>query len=127
MDQQEADASLGPALVAGSHQAENPFSVLAQRGPGFLAVDDVLVAPTVCLGFNRSQIRAGAGLAVALAPPDLATGDARQYAPCTGQRAFFFEQMFLHRVPARAAECFGPSVTEPTFFTQNFSPALYVV
>ena len=35
--------------------------------------------------------------------------------------------MFLHRVPARATKLFGPTVTEPAFFAQNFGPVLHVI
>jgi len=44
-----------------------------------------------------------------------------------GQRAFFFEQVLLHRVPARAAELLGPAVAQPALFAQDPGPALQVV
>ena len=55
------------------------------------------------------------------------TGPKRDDARRTSQRALFFKQVFLHRVPARAAKFFGPAVTQPAFFAQNFGPALHVV
>src|SRR6185312_15027508 len=51
---------------------------LGQRGPGLLAVDDVLVALALGLGLERSEVRSRAGLRKALAPPVVDTGDARQ-------------------------------------------------
>ena len=36
--------SCGLPLGIGAHQAEDPVGVLAERGPGLLAVDDVVVA-----------------------------------------------------------------------------------
>ena len=87
VDQQERDAGLRLALVAGAHQAEDPFAVLAQRGPGLLAVDDVVVAAALGLALERGQVGARAGLAVALAPPDLAAGNAGQEAPLLLGRA----------------------------------------
>ncbi|MEN9628995.1 MAG: hypothetical protein RJA10_2222, partial [Pseudomonadota bacterium] len=69
VDQQEADARLRLHFGVGAHQAENPFAVLAECGPGFLAVDDVCVAHAFGSGFDAGQVRARTGLAVALAPP----------------------------------------------------------
>ena len=151
VDQQEADAGLRLAFIAGAHQAEDPFAVLAQRGPGLLAVDDVFVALTLGFGLDRCQVGARAGLAVALAPPYLATGNAgqkallllrrakrhddwrhhhrakRQHARRTGQSTFFFKQVLLDRTPAGAAKGGGPGVTEPALFAQNLAPTLQVV
>src|SRR5204863_5993064 len=80
VDEQEADAGLRLAVARGAHEAEDPVAVLAERGPGLLAVDDVLVAAPLCLGLQRSEVGARAGLAVALAPPDFAALDAGQEA-----------------------------------------------
>ena len=46
---------------------ENPVGILRQRGPGFLAVDDVVVALAHGLGLERGKVGAGAGLRKALA------------------------------------------------------------
>ena len=151
VDQQKGNAGLRFAFGAGAHQAKNPVAVLAQRGPGLLAVDDVVIALALGLAFDGGQVRAGTRLAVALAPPDLATGNAGQkallllgvakghddrrhhhrpeghHARRAGQGAFFFKQMLLHRVPARAAEGLGPAVAQPAFLAQNPGPALQVV
>ena len=151
VDQQERNAGLRLAFGIGAHQAKNPFTILPQRGPGFLAIDDEFVAGALGPAFDRCQVGARARLAIALAPPDLAAGDAwqkalllfrvakghddrrdhdgakRHHARRTGERAFFLEQMFLHGVPARAAKFPGPAVAEPAFFSENFGPALHVV
>ena len=151
VDQQEADAGLGLALVAGAHQAEDPFAVLAQCGPGLLAVDDVFVAHAFGAGLDAGEVRARTRFGIALAPPDFAAGDAGQKAPVllrcaighddrrhhhgaeghdarrAGECAFFLEQMLLYGAPAGAAEFLGPAVAEPAFFAQNLGPALHVV
>ena len=100
---------------------------------------------------ERGQVGAGARFAVALAPPHFAAGDAgqeallllgvaeghdhrrhhhraeRHHARRAGQRAFFLEQVLLHRVPARAAELLGPAVAQPALLAQDAGPALHVV
>ena len=43
--------------------------------PGLLAVDDEMIAPVFSPGGQRRQVGARVGLAVALAPANLATGD----------------------------------------------------
>jgi hypothetical protein len=52
VDEQEGDTRLRFAFVAGAHEAEDPLAVLAQRGPGFLAVDDVFVALALGTAFD---------------------------------------------------------------------------
>jgi hypothetical protein len=151
VDQQEADAGLRLAFVAGAHQAEDPVAVLAERGPGLLAVDDVLVALALGLGLDRSQVGTRAGFAVALAPPDLAAGDAGEEAllllgepkamitgaTITGPKGT------MRGAPARAVSssnrCFwmavqpgppnslGPAVAEPALLAQDLGPALQIV
>ncbi len=151
VDQEKADAGLRLAFVAGAHEAEDPVAVLAERGPGLLAVDDVLVAAPLGLGLERRQVRPRARLAVALAPPDLAAGDAgqeallllgraerhdhrrdhhrpeRDHARRSGERRLFLEQVLLDRVPARAAELLRPAPAVPALFAQDLGPALQLV
>src|SRR5690606_34105145 len=139
------------AFVAGAHQTKNPFAVLAQRGPGFLAVNDVVVAFAFGLAFDRGEIRSRTWFAVALAPPDFAAGDTRQEtlllflvakghdhgrdhhrpeghdARCTGQRALLFKEVFLHGSPAWPTKLFGPAMAQPALFAQDLGPALHVV
>ena len=55
-------------------------AILRQRRPGFLAVDDVVVAVALRRGLQRREIGAGAGLGEPLAPPVVEIGDARQEA-----------------------------------------------
>jgi hypothetical protein len=104
-----------------------------------------------CLALDGGQVAARVGLAVTLAPPDLAAGDAGQealllfgiakghdhrrhhhraeghHARRAGQRAFFFEQVLLDGVPARAAKLLGPAPTQPALLAQDLGPALQVV
>ena len=49
-----------------------------ERGPGLLAVDDVLVAVAYRGGAQRRQVGAGVGLGEALRPPDVEVGGRRQ-------------------------------------------------
>ena len=51
-----------------------------ERGPGLLAVDDVVVAVAHGRGLQRREIGAGAGLREALAPPVVERRHARQEA-----------------------------------------------
>ena len=44
VDQQKADARLLLGRGVGAHQAEDPIGVLAERVPGLLAIDDVVIA-----------------------------------------------------------------------------------
>ena len=64
----------------GADQAEDPVGVLAQRGPGLLAVDDPVVAVADGGGAQRGEVGAGVGLGEALAPPDVEVRRLRQEA-----------------------------------------------
>ena len=72
VDQQERNALLRTPFGAGAHQAEYPVGVLAQGVPGFLAVDDVVIALAHGAGAQRGQVGAGARFGISLAPPILA-------------------------------------------------------
>src|SRR5690606_40754232 len=52
--------------------------VLAQGGPGLLAVDDIVIAIAHRAGLQRGQVGTGARLGVTLTPPVLPGQDARQ-------------------------------------------------
>ncbi|GCC49733.1 hypothetical protein chiPu_0033885, partial [Chiloscyllium punctatum] len=78
VDQQERDAGLRLGGGIGPDQAEDPVGVLRQRGPGLVAVDDVVVAIAHRFGANGGEIGAGARLRIALAPPVLAGENPRQ-------------------------------------------------
>ena len=151
VDQQEADAGLRLAFIAGAHQAEDPVAVLAERGPGLLAVDDVLVALALGLGLDRGEVGAGARLAVALAPPHFAARDAGQEALLLlGSAERHDHRRDHHRAeghdrgaparahsssnrcccdgcPARAAEFLRPAVAEPALLAEDLGPALQIV
>ncbi len=128
VDEQEADAFLAPRDVrAGSCKQENPVGMLAERGPGLGAVQDVVIAREVRARLQRREIRTGARLGVALAPPHVAREDVGQealllllvaegiddgadHAEAEGhdRRRVGFghlgrEDVLLHRRPARAA------------------------
>src|SRR5262249_36855991 len=76
--QEERDAGLRLGGRIGANQAEDPVGMLGQRGPGLVAVDDVVVTISNRLGADGGEVRAGARLGITLAPPVLAGEDARQ-------------------------------------------------
>ena len=60
VDQQEGDALLRLGVGIGAHQAEDPVGPMGERGPGLLAVDDVVVAcraPRACAGWRGRSRR----------------------------------------------------------------------
>ena len=65
--------------ASGSVRASRtPVGVVRAGGPDLLAVDDVVVAIAHGARLQAGEVAAGARLAVALAPDDLAARDARQ-------------------------------------------------
>src|SRR4029077_12079031 len=76
--EQEGNASLLLRRRVGTAQAEDHVGVLRQRGPGLLAVDDILVALALGLGLERGEVGTRAGLGKSLAPPVVNAGDTRQ-------------------------------------------------
>ena len=138
VDQQERDALLLLRRVRiGAHQAEDPVGVLAERVPGLLAVDDVVVALAFGARLERREVGARARLRIALAPPVFAADDARQEALLlrraaerhdhrrdhlqaernrarrAGGGGFLVEDVQLHRTPAGAAELLRPARRAP--------------
>ena len=142
VDQQERNAGLLFRLRIGAHQAEDPIGVLAERVPGLLAIDEIVIALAHRARAQRGQIRAGARLRIPLAPPRLARADGRQKALLlrgaaerddhgrdhldsernetrrTGVRGFLLEDVLLHGVPAGAAELHRPAHGAPAAFVQ---------
>ena len=127
-------------------KAEDPVGVLAERGPGLLAVDDVVVAVALRRGLERGEVGAGAGLGEALAPPVVEIGDARQEAALLLLRAegddhrpdhadaerqrrgrrrllhLVLEDVLLHRVPAGAAPFDRPVRHRPALGVEDARP-----
>ena len=76
---------VGDALVLGSvrvraREEDHPVALVRAGGPDLGAVDHVVVAVADGAGLETGEVRAGAGLAEALAPLLLAAEDARQVA-----------------------------------------------
>jgi len=65
------------AIEVSSNQAENPVGFVGIRGPDFRAVDEVVVAHVLRFCAQASKIRSRIGLAVTLAPTNLAVDDVR--------------------------------------------------
>ena len=136
------DAGLLLRLGVGAHQAKDPIRILAERIPGFLAIDDVLIALAHRAGAQGGQIRTGARLGIPLAPPGLARADLGQKtlllrgaaerdehgsdhfepkgneARRTGERRFLLEDVLLNGVPSGAAELHGPAHGTPAALVQ---------
>ncbi|MCY1414794.1 hypothetical protein D9M71_302530 [compost metagenome] len=150
VDQQEGNAALLLRLGVGAHQAEDPVGVLAEGGPGLLAVDHVVVTLAHRAGLQRGQVGTGARLGVALAPPVAAVEDARQVAGLllgsaelddhrrdhvdaegdqprrTEGGALLLEDVLLHHAPAGAAVFHRPVGGIPAAGIEDALPALVV-
>ena len=133
-------------LRVGAHQAEAPIGEVRGRGPDLLAVDDVVVAVALGRGLERGEVRAGAGLGKALAPPIVEIGGARQKALLLllgaeldqhrtdhrdvegrhlGRRrqlVLLEEDHPLHRRPAGPAIFLGPAVGGPALLVEDALP-----
>jgi len=118
-----------------------------QRGPGLLAVHDVVVALALGAHLDRREVRSRARLGVALAPPVVERKDARQEAALLcgaaesddhrpdhghaeghearrpGVGALHVEEVLLHRRPAGAAELLRPADPRPALGMQDLVPA----
>ena len=155
VDQQEGNAFLLASFGRGANQAENPVGVLAERSPGLLAVDHVMVAVGTFyqLGahFQRGQVGARTGLGIALAPPVAAVDDARQetlllrriaeghdyrrhHLEAEGQLhrragigAFLVKNVLLYGVPAGAAEGRRPARRAPAPGVEQLLPTHEII
>ena len=151
VDQQKADAGLRLGLGVGAHQEEAPVGELRERGPGLLAVDDIVVALAHGAGAQVGEVGAGARLGVALAPPDVAIigrrqelglllGRAeridhrrdhvdaeRQNRDGVGAGLLFRPDVLLRRGPARPAQLLGPARRDPALLGQDLVPGEIVV
>ncbi len=151
IDQQEADTALLLRLGVGAHQAEDHVGVLAEGGPGLLAVDHVVVAVAHGAGLQARQVGTCARLGIALAPPVLARKNARQvmvdlllgaklddhrgdHVDPKGHgtrraegRALLIEDVLFHRAPGGAAQLHRPARRVPAALDQNLLPALVIL
>ena len=145
--QQERDALLRPAFGAGTHQAEDPVGILAERVPGLLAVDHVVLALANGAGTQRCQVGACAGLRIALTPPVFPGDDLRQEVRLLrgrgeghqdrrhhaqrerqlhgspGRGALLVEDVLLDHAPAGAAEALRPHASTPPNPVEDLLPA----
>ena len=76
VEQQVADAAVLRRVRVRAGEHEHPVGEVGAGGPDLLAVDDVVVAVADGAGLEAGEVAAGAGLAEALAPRDLAAEDA---------------------------------------------------
>ena len=138
-------------VLVGADQAEDLVGELAQRGPGLLTVDDVVVPIADGARLEAGQIGAGTRLGIALTPPVFTGQDARQdrgflllgaeldqhraeHVEAEGDRAggvgagtLFLEDMHADRVPVRAAVLDRPTWRQPTLCVQGGVPVFHVV
>src|ERR1700732_912005 len=80
IDQQERDAFLRLRMGIGAHQTEYPICMLRQCRPSLVAIDDVVMTILYRAGPQAGEIRPGARLRVALAPPVVPRQDRGQEA-----------------------------------------------
>ena len=135
----------------GAHQAKDPVGMLRQRGPGLVAVDDIMIAVAHRLGADRGEVGARARLGIALAPPVLAGqnprqeflllrviaeridhgadhGDAeRQRRQRSGARRLLFEDEALGDRPAGPAIFLRPQRRDPAFLVQDAVPEQHLL
>ncbi len=78
LEQQVADASVFGRFGVRAHEGEDHLGGHRARGPDLLAVDDEVVAVSDATRLDRGEVRAGAGLGVALTPLDFASNHWRQ-------------------------------------------------
>jgi len=101
IDQQEGNAALLLGLRVSAHQAENHVGVLTEGGPGFLAVDHVVVAIQHGAGLQAGQVGTGSRLGVTLAPPVFPGENARQVPGFLRLTAEFHDHRGDHVDPER--------------------------
>src|SRR5690606_35320069 len=130
---------------------EHPVGILRPCSPGFLAIDEVMVAVEFGAGFQRGKVGPRPRFGVALAPPVAYADDAGKQAPLLLGAAEFHEPRAYHGqaerqqagrprlealdledqaldgVPARAAERYGPGGRAPAMVGQHAMPAHVVV
>src|SRR5690554_2935696 len=151
IDQQKGDASLWFGCGVSTYQTENPIGVLAQGGPGFLTIDNIVIAIAHCTGLQGGQIRPCAWLGVALAPPVATIKDARQVMGLllgsakldnhwrhhidpkrdqpggSRRRTLLLENMLFHYTPAGAAILHRPVGGIPAAAVKYRLPALVIL
>src|SRR5581483_11263941 len=113
---------------------KNPVRVVRERGPDFLTVHDIVIAPAHSAGFQRGEIAPRAGLGVPLAPEIVAVIDARQEAPLLRVAAETKQHGAAHREAERderraagVAPFARPGGRDPAFLCQNAMPAQELV
>ena len=79
-EEQEADALVFRDIGVRAHEAEDPVRELGAGRPDLLAVHEEVVALVLGAGAQARQVGPGTRFRVALAPPHLAAGDARDVA-----------------------------------------------
>ena len=124
---------------------------MRQRGPNFLAVDDVMIAILHRPRLQAGKVGAGARLGIALTEHPLAGEDFRQvlvflrlraeshqHRPAhiqakagkprrTGEPRLLIEDITMHGVPFAAAILFRPVRCDPALFVEDFMPTHIVV
>ncbi|MNQ67660.1 hypothetical protein D3C85_821910 [compost metagenome] len=146
VDQQEGNPTLLLGLGVGADQAKHPVGVVGVGGPGFLAIDHVVLAIAHCAGFQAGKVGAGTRFRVTLAPPVFAAENARQKtrfllggtelddhrgnhldaerhnARRAGGPALFFEDVLLYDTPARATDLGRPTQGQPALLVEGLHP-----
>ena len=156
VDEQEGDARLRLGVGIGADQEEAPVGVLAERGPGLLAVDDVVFLAVIAgdafgAGLQAREVGAGTGLGIPLAPPVDSVADTgeealllllgpegiedrRQHGDAKGQNTegvgpglLLGPDVFLGRRPAGSAQLDRPGRRGPALLGEDPVPGEIVL
>ena len=151
VDQQERDAFLLLGVGIGAHEGKDHVGPVRHRRPDLLPVDHIVVAVANRARLEAGEVRAGAGLRVALAPPGLVLDDAGEilllllgcaegvdHRPCHGRaerdqrrcaRAaeLLLEGKELLGLPAEPAMLLRPFSGQPPARAQPLQPGVVLV
>ncbi|MCY1436386.1 hypothetical protein D9M71_525100 [compost metagenome] len=151
VNQQKADAALLLGLWIGAYQAEHPVGVVRHGSPGFLAADHIMITVAHRASPQAGQVGTGARFRIALAPPVFGAENIGQKAHLLLRRAelddhwanhvdakrhhargtyggtLFFEYVFFHHSPTRAAELNRPAGRQPATLVEQTHPGHHVM
>ncbi len=96
VNQQKRDAELRYILSRRAHQTKNPICDMGMRRPDFVSITDELIAVVARAHLQRSEVRAGTGLRIALAPEIFARKHPRQIVNLLFARAMADQNRSAH-------------------------------
>src|SRR6185437_6810059 len=117
VDEDEADALVLFCERVGAHQAEDPIRLVGVGGPDLVAVDQEMLALRHRARLQAGEVGARLGLAIALAPADLAARDPRQMRALLLLAAGFEQHRAQH--PDAEALQRRPAIEPPHLFLED--------